>query len=71
MRFIVYGRFTQLHNDYPLTLQRVKIGNVEKLIPNLNSKTNYVVHYNNLKLYKSLVLKIRKIHCDIKFEESE
>ena len=28
-----------LHNDYPLAPERVKIGNVEKLIPNLNNKT--------------------------------
>ena len=44
-----------LHNDYPLAPKRVKIGNVEKLIRNLNNKTNYVVHYENLKLYESLV----------------
>ena len=31
-----------LHNDYPLASERVKIGDVEKLIPNLNNKTNYV-----------------------------
>ena len=37
------------HNDYPLTPERVKMENVEKLIPNLNNKTNYVVHYENLK----------------------
>ena len=41
-----------LHNDYPLAPERIKIGNVEKLIPNLNNKTNYVVHYENLKLYE-------------------
>ena len=29
-----------LHNDYPLVPERIKIGNVEKLIPNLNNKTN-------------------------------
>ena len=43
-----------LHNDYPLAPERIKIKNVEKLIPNLNNKTNYVVHYENLKLYESL-----------------
>ena len=51
-----------LHNDYPLAPERVKIGNVEKQIPNLNNKTNYVVHYENLKLYESLGFKITKIH---------
>ena len=59
-----------LHNDYPLAPARVKIGNVEKLILNLNSKTNYVVHYENLKWYESLGLKITKIHRGIKFKES-
>ena len=59
-----------LRNDYPLALERIKIRNVEKLIPNLNNKTNYVVHYENLNLYESLGLKISKIHRGIKFEES-
>ena len=49
---------------------KIKIGNVEKLISNLNNKTNYVVHYENLKLYESLGLKITKIHRGITFEES-
>ena len=59
-----------LHNDYHLAPECVKIGNVEKLIPNLNNKTNYVVHYENLKLYERLGLKITKIHRGIKFKES-
>ena len=59
-----------LHNDYPLAAVRVKIENVEKRIPNLNNKTNYVVHYENLKLYENLGLKITKIHRGIKLEES-
>ena len=57
-------------NDYPLAAERVKIGNVEKPIPNLNNEANYVVHYENLKLYERLGLKITKIHRGIKFEES-
>ena len=36
-----------LHNDYPLAPERVKIGDVENLIPNLNNNTNYVVYYDN------------------------
>ena len=49
-----------LHNDYPLSLERVKIGNVEKLILNLNNKTSYVGHYENFKLYESLGLKLQR-----------
>ena len=59
-----------LHNDYPLAPERIKILNVEKPIPNLNNKTNYVVHYEILKLYERLGLKIKKINKGIKFEES-
>ena len=51
---------SNLHNDYPLAPERVKIGNVEKLIPNLNNKTNYVVHYDNLKLCESIGLKLQR-----------
>ena len=59
-----------LHNDYPLAPERLVLGKVEKLMPNLNDKTKYVLHYENLKLYESLGLKITKIHRGIKFEES-
>ena len=33
-----------LHNDYPLAPESIKVDKVEKLIPNLNHKTKYVVH---------------------------
>ena len=56
-----------LHNDYPLAPERIKMRNVEKLIQNLNNKTNYVVHYEYLKLYESLGLQMTKIHRGIKF----
>ena len=59
-----------LHNDYPLAPERLVLGKVEKLVPNLNDKIKYVIHYENLKLYESLRLKITKIHRGIKFEES-
>ena len=38
-----------LHNDYPLAPERLKIKNVEKLIPNLWDKEKYIVHHENLK----------------------
>ena len=57
------------HSDYPLAPERMLIGKVEKLVPNLKNKKNYVVHYENLKMYISQGLKITKIHRGIKFEE--
>ena len=39
----------------------IKVGDVKKLIPNLGSKTNYVLHYKNLQLYLSLGMKLTKI----------
>ena len=57
-----------LHNDYPLAPERLKINNVEKLIPNLWDKKKYIVHHENLKLYLELGLKVKKIHR-IKFRE--
>ena len=58
-----------LHNEYPLAPEKMKVGNVEKLIPNLRGKKKYVIHYENLKLYASLGLKLTKIHKGIKFKE--
>ena len=58
-----------LHNDYPLAPERVKVNDIEKLIPNLNDKTKYVIYHETLKLYLSLGLKLTKIHRGITFEE--
>ena len=59
-----------LHNYYQVAPERLTVNKVEKLIPNLNDKTNYVIHSKNLELFESLGLKITKIHRGIKFEES-
>ena len=40
----------------------IKVGDVKKLIANLNNKTNYIVHNRNLQLYLSLGMKLAKIH---------
>ena len=59
-----------LHNDYPLAPEQIVVNKVKKLIPNLGNKKKYVIHYENLKQYLSLGLKLVKIHRGIKFEES-
>ena len=48
----------------------IKVGDVKKIIPNLDDKINYVVHYRNLQLYLSLRMKVTKIHEVLKFKQS-
>ena len=59
-----------LHNDYPLAPDHLRIGTVEKLVPNLQRKENYVVHYEALKTYVKYGIKVSKIHRGIVFHDS-
>ena len=61
--------FHNLHNDYPLAPERLMVNKVEKLVPNLWDKNKYVLHYQHLKQYEELGLKIKKIHRGIIFTE--
>ena len=49
----------------------IKVGEVEKLVPNLGEKTDYVLHYRNIQLYLSLGMKLTKIHIVTKFKKSD
>ena len=40
----------------------ISVGLVNKLIPTLRDKKEYVLHYRNLQLYLDLGLKIKKVH---------
>ena len=48
----------------------ISIGQVSKLIPTLADKKNYVLHYQNLQLYLSLGLKLKKGHRVLGFDQS-
>ena len=50
--------------------QDVKASKIKKLVPNLNNKRNYVVHYRNLQLYMTLGMKLTKIHSVLAFDQS-
>ena len=49
----------ELYNDLPFLPGRMKIEKVEKLVPNLHDKTEFVIHIRNFKqaLNHGLVLK--------------
>ena len=48
----------------------ISVGQVNKLIPTLKDKKEYVLHYRNLQLYLDLGLKIKKVHRVLEFDQS-
>ena len=48
----------------------IKVGGVKKLIPNLNDKVKYTIHYKNLQYYLSLGMKLVEIHKVLSFKQS-
>ena len=49
----------------------IATGKVEKLVPNLMSKSNYVIHYRNEQQYLELGMKVKKIHRILKFKQKD
>ena len=49
----------------------IKVGGINKVIPNLMSKKNYVIHYRNLKYYLSQGLILKKVHRILEFKQSD
>ena len=49
----------------------IKIGGVNKLVPNLGNTKKYVVHYINLQLHLSLGMKLSRIHRILKFKKCD
>ena len=40
-----------------------------KLVPNLCNKTNYIIHYGNLRLYLEQGLHLTTVHCVLWFDQ--
>ena len=59
--------------DYQLNIAdlSVSIGNVKKLVPNFFDQGKYAIHYENLQLYLTLGLKLKRNTASrIKFNRS-
>ena len=59
------------NNDYPLTPEKIKVDNVEKLTCSFKPKNHYVLHYQNLKQYLEEGMILKKVHRGIKFYQSK
>ena len=49
----------------------IEVSDVNKLIPNLNNESRYVLHYRNLQLYLSLRMKLIGVYRTLKFKQSD
>ena len=52
-------------------LYNISIGNVKKLVPSLFDKEKYVVHYENVKFYLRIGLKLKKNHRVLEFNQPQ
>ena len=59
-----------LHNGLPFMCERMEIKGVEKLVPNLRDKRNYVIHIQALNQALQHGLKLDRVHRAIKFNQS-
>ena len=58
------------HNELSFLTERMKIGRVEKLVPNLKNKKRYVVQIKALDKALKYGLKLKKVHRAIEFQHS-
>ena len=64
------GEFHNQHNDLPFMCKRMEINGVEKLVPNLRNKKNYVIHIQALNQAPQHRLRLDRIHRAIEFDQS-
>ena len=57
------------HNDLPFMCERMEINGVEKLVPNLRDKKNYVIHIQALNQVLQHGLRLDRIHQAIEFDQ--
>ena len=57
------------HNDLPFMCEKMKINKVEKLVPNLRDKKNYVIHIQALDQALRHRLVLERIHRAIEFNQ--
>ena len=58
------------HNDLPFMCERMEINGVEKLVPNLRDKKNYVIRIQAVKQVLQHGLRLDRIHRAIEFDQS-
>ena len=64
------SKLWELHNDYPLAPENIKVNSVEKLVCHFKPRKNYVVDYRNLRQYLEMGMKITAVHRGISFYQS-
>ena len=58
------------HNDLPFMCEKMEINGVEKLVPNLRDKKNYIIHIQALNQVLEHGLRLDRIHRAIEFDQS-
>ena len=58
------------HNDLPFMCEKMEINKVEKLVPNVYDKKNYVIHIRALDQGLKHGLILEKVHRVIEFNQS-
>ena len=58
------------HNELPFLTERMNMGRVEKLVPNLKDKKRYVVQIKAMSQAFKHGLKLKKVHQVIEFQQS-